>query len=197
MWNPGTRKFEYDIAVIVLKEDVDFNSKVYPICLTRRGSPALSVTNGTVIGYGKTEDSSKKYSKIPKRAQTPIHNLVFCLRKYPELQSISATTTFCGGYGNGTGVCTGDSGGGLFVSYKNVYYLRGIVSSSLSDSELGCNVNTYALYTNVTQFINWIDNINVSAVTSRGEFIKPWSPKSIIIPTLLTEAPIPMTTDDK
>jgi secreted trypsin-like serine protease len=171
--------------LIILKEEIDFNSRIAPICLTRLGSPALSVTKGTVIGYGKTEESND-YSKVPKKADAPIHDIQTCIRTYPSISTIASNTTFCGGHGNGTGACTGDSGGGLFVDYKNVYYLRGIVSSSLRDTKLGCNVDAYALYTNVTKFIKWIEDINVSDsdVTSRGKFSKSWSPKPRRRPTL-------------
>ena len=176
-WNPVTPQYDSDIAVIVLKYEVEFNHKVWPICLPNKNKNVEMINMGIVVGYGKTEDRFKKYSYVPKRAQTPIHKFEDCVRKYPGLHTIAANTTFCGGHANGTGACTGDSGGGLFVVYDNVYYLRGIVSSSLSDHKLGCNVNTYALYTNVTKFIKWIEDINVSNVTSRGKFIKSWSPK--------------------
>lgn len=56
-------------------------------------------------------------------------------------------------------VLTGDSGGGLFVNYKNRFYAKGIVSASLLDEDfLSCNVTNYAIYTNVSKFCEWIKN---------------------------------------
>lgn len=49
----------------------------------------------------------------------------------------------------------GDSGGGLFIKYKDVYYLRGIVSSSLISDDL-CDVNNYAVFTDVIKLKDWI-----------------------------------------
>jgi len=186
-WNPSRSKYDSDIAVIVLKYEVEFNDKVWPICLPNKNKIVEMINMGTVVGYGKTEDNYKKYSKIPKHAQTPVHYLDYCLRKYPELHNIASRTTFCGGHANGTGVCTGDSGGGLFVSYNNVFYLRGLVSSSLSDAYIGCDVNKYSIYTNVTRFIKWINNIPVSQISSRfgeeeDEGNVPWDKSSTLSP---------------
>lgn len=166
-WKLSVRKFDSDIAVVVLKDEVKFNDKIQPICLPLKNKLVESLTMGVVVGYGKTENRNREYSNIPKQAQTPIHNLNFCINKYPQLQSIASKTTFCGGHGNGTGACTGDSGSGLFVHVNNVFYLRGLVSSSLNDIEIGCDVNKYSVYTNVTRFIKWINNIQVSKLSSR------------------------------
>ena len=54
-----------------------------------------------------------------------------------------------------SGPCRGDSGGGLFVKKGETYYLKGLVSASLTS--LGqCDVTNFALYTNVEKFIDWI-----------------------------------------
>ncbi|CAG9810111.1 unnamed protein product [Chironomus riparius] len=175
-WNHELDAFINDIAVVVLSDEPDHNAKISPICLTSPDSPVLSVTEGTVIGYGKTEDTSKKYSQIPKRAHTPIHKIKTCIRQYPGIQQFASKTSFCGGHGNGTGACLGDSGGGLFASYNNTYYLFGIVSASLTNTKIGCDVHSYTLYTNVTMFFQWIQDIKPSEISNRGSFITPWSP---------------------
>ncbi|XP_070504363.1 uncharacterized protein [Chironomus tepperi] len=178
-WNPTRTKFDSDIAVVVLMDEIYPELKIAPICLTYPYSPALMVQIGTVIGYGKTGKLSK-YSEMPKQAEAPIHKSHYCFNKYKAIRPIASTTTFCGGHGNGTGACTGDSGNGLFVAYNNVYYLLGLVSSSLTHTVLGCNVNAYSLYTNVTMFIQWIESIEPNPISTRGYFIKPWSPKKPI-----------------
>jgi len=51
----------------------------------------------------------------------------------------------------------GDSGGGFFVRHNGIFYLKGIVSSSLIDrSTFSCDITAYALFTNVLKFIEWI-----------------------------------------
>lgn len=49
----------------------------------------------------------------------------------------------------------GDSGGPLVYQNGNVWTLIGIVSWGSSN----CNIRTPAVYTRVSQFRNWIDNI--------------------------------------
>lgn len=64
------------------------------------------------------------------------------------------------GYDDGTGgVCKGDSGAGLVVpkniNGENVYFLHGIVSNTRSVNG-GCDMNFYALFTHVQNYIDMI-----------------------------------------
>ena len=68
---------------------------------------------------------------------------------------ISSNRSFCGGSRDGSGVCMGDSGNGLFVEYSGIYFLRGIVSSSLY-TKSNCDVYNFAVFTNVLKFFDWI-----------------------------------------
>jgi len=61
---------------------------------------------------------------------------------------------FCGEYANRTGVCDGDSGGGLIVEHNNRHYLRGIVSFSLYGEFNGCD--SYSTYADILKFYDWI-----------------------------------------
>lgn len=48
-------------------------------------------------------------------------------------------------------------GGGFFVRYHGLWALRGIVSSGSSKAEGGCDVGRYSLFTNVLDYVSWID----------------------------------------
>lgn len=49
------------------------------------------------------------------------------------------------------------TGGGLTAKNDNIWYLRGIVSSSLVDQVLSvCDTKNYAVFTDVAKFTNWI-----------------------------------------
>lgn len=50
-----------------------------------------------------------------------------------------------------------ETGGGFFVEDNGVWYLQGIVSSSLLTNVKTCDVNKYTLYTKVNEFLSWID----------------------------------------
>jgi len=92
----------------------------------------------------------------------PIHSNSDCFNNNEDLALISSGRTFCGGSGRGVGVCTGDSGSGLIVTDGTAFYLRGIVSSSLLNAKRGCDVDSYAVFTDVTKYIDWINGISLS-----------------------------------
>lgn len=82
-----------------------------------------------------------------------------CLRSNADFVQITSNRTFCGGSRDGSGPCNGDSGGGLVMwdTQARRYYLRGIVSLSLFDRELGaCDLSQFIVYTDVAKYINWI-----------------------------------------
>ena len=63
----------------------------------------------------------------------------------------------------GSAVCEGDSGGGLVFNNSGLWYLKGIVSSGLGAKKEGgklvCDNYAYTLYTKVSTYISWIENI--------------------------------------
>jgi len=168
-WNTLTQSFDSDIAVLVLERDVTFNEHIQPICLVIPNSNTASIVTGSVVGYGKSEDESKLHENIPKILATPIHSNQDCFNNNEGLALISSGRTFCGGTGTGVGVCTGDSGSGLIVTDGNAFYLRGIVSSSLLNAKRGCDVDTYAVFTDVTKFVDWINGIKAERFAVRRE----------------------------
>ena len=162
-WNPNSESFDADIAVLVLENQVLFSSTIQPICgIRNQNSNIARIKKGFVVGYGRSEDKSKVHENIPKIIETPIHTNENCFLENHSLIKLSSSRTFCGGTGNGTGVCNGDSGSGLIVTDGNTFYLRGIVSSSLVGGPYGCNVDTYSVFTDVTKYVDWINGISTS-----------------------------------
>ncbi|XP_070501502.1 uncharacterized protein [Chironomus tepperi] len=157
-WNTLTESYDADIAVLVLDTEVNFSRFIQPICLARTSS----ASTGVVVGYGKSEDGSKDLENIPKILETPIHSNEDCFLKNYLLAQLSSKRTFCGGTGTGSGVCIGDSGNGLFVTDGTSYYLRGIVSASLLNVNRECDVDTYSVFTDVTKYIDWINNLSTN-----------------------------------
>jgi hypothetical protein len=160
-WNPHSVSFDADLAMLELEIPVSFNNYIQPICIWKSFNDPLE-NSGIIVGYGKSEDKSKNHESIPKVIDTPIHTQEDCFLKNPTLASLSSKRTFCGGYGNGTGVCLGDSGGGLIIQSNNIFYLRGIVSSSLV-TNWQCDVNNYSIFTNVLKFKDWLQSFIMSS----------------------------------
>lgn len=156
-WNPSTSQYDSDLSLLRFEENsILFNNFVQPICLW---DPKIEypVTDGLVTGWGQSEDVSKKHENKPKVIIVSVHSNEDCLPGEKELAALSSRTTFCAGHGNGSGVCFGDSGGSLFVKINNIFYLKGIVSSSLT-TENGCDISKNAVYTNVPKFDSWIND---------------------------------------
>lgn len=153
-WNPFNKRYDADIAALVVEDDIPYTKFIRPICL----SPVeQNVNEGYVTGWGESEDKTKEHENLPKQIKIPILANENCIFESPEFSKIASVRTFCGGSRDNIGPCRGDSGGGLFVRNGNVFQLKGIISASLIN--LGeCDVTNYAIYTNVDKFIAWIQN---------------------------------------
>lgn len=158
-WNTETEAYDADIAVLMLENSVIFTRYIQPACLIDPNSPPASVEIGVVAGFGKSEDTSKVHENIPKELEMPIYENSDCFLKNYIFARLSSHRTFCGGTGNGTGACQGDSGSGIVVYHEGAYYLRGIVSASLYNSTYGCDVDSYSIFTNMMNYNDWVNDI--------------------------------------
>ena len=152
-WNPNVAVYDADIAILELEDEVSFNRYIQPICLAVPNSEAASKTEGIIAGFGKSEH--RESENIARVISSPIHSYDVC-SKSSDHESLVTHRTFCGGYENGTSVCRGDSGSGLMVEHDGIFYLRGIVSASLNDPIIGCNINKYSIFTDVLSYYGWI-----------------------------------------
>ncbi|KAL7013189.1 hypothetical protein ACKWTF_015245 [Chironomus riparius] len=157
-WNPYTSSYDADIAVLMLNRDVTFNEFIQPICMTSTDQRIAEKTEGAVVGNGKGGQANQ-FENIPKILKIPIKTDRHCTKKDSIFKDLLTGRTFCAGSGTGQGVCTGDSGSGFVVQIENVFYLRGVVSASLGDSILGCDVNSYSVFTDALKYVNWINGL--------------------------------------
>jgi hypothetical protein len=158
-WNPFAETFDADIAVLVLDIKVIFSKNIQPICLVPSASNIASITHSIVVGFGQSEDPTKIHENVAKVISNPIVTNQVCFKHDLGLKKISSGRTFCAGHGTGVGVCHGDSGSGVFVEYGSLYYLRGIVSSSLTRGLYGCDVDSLAVFTDASKFYDWINRV--------------------------------------
>jgi len=137
-----------------LLRPVHFDEYIQPICLAEPDSDAASINIGYVVGFGKSEKADKE--DIARIVETPIHSSRVCGTNSQIHQQLVSNRGICGGYANGTGVCNGDSGSGLVVEHKGIYYLRGIVSASINGELNDCNLHKYSIFTDILGFFGWI-----------------------------------------
>ncbi|XP_070497368.1 uncharacterized protein [Chironomus tepperi] len=153
-WNIHVDSYDADIAVLILETQIQFNRYIRPVCLDGQHSVIVQASSGITVGFGKTETSV--ISNIAKKLELPIIDHHKCSQSDDIFQYILSSRTFCGGYGNGSGVCEGDSGSGLFVVHNDRYYLRGITSASAANNVNECDTNKLSLFTDASDYCGWI-----------------------------------------
>ncbi|XP_070504794.1 uncharacterized protein [Chironomus tepperi] len=156
-WNVTSTAHDADIAILMLKKFVKFSLYIQPICLIPPESNIAEISDGYAVGYGLNEN--RNLENVLKYVKMSIElSNEDCFLTNNEVVKLASRRTFCAGDRNGSGVCSGDSGNGLFVEYRGVNYLRGIVSASLLSVKI-CDTYNYAIFTNVQKFYEWITDI--------------------------------------
>ena len=167
-WNPNLQSYDADIAIVTFEAGaILFSSYVQPICLWNKKTDPTQ-TEGQVSGWGQSQNLEKKFEEIPTKLKVPIHTNEFCFLTTKDLVDLASNRTFCAGRGDGTGICDGDSGGGVSIKVESTFYFRGIVSSGLYD-QISCDVSKFAIFTDVLKFKPWIDQI----ISKDGEILFP------------------------
>jgi len=144
-----------------IKNEVQFNYFIQPICIADKNSSIAQVSQGIVIGFEIITDSNgnktKSVSDVAKKLEIPIRNYQDCIKNSSAHKYIASARMFCGGPADGRGVCSGDAGGGVYVLHNGQFYLRGITSATLRNNKSGCDVDRDAIFTDVTKFHDWIN----------------------------------------
>lgn len=154
-WNPNVQQYDADIALLKFLK-IDFTNHIQPICLWNLNyDPPTSV--GMVLGWGQSENKSRKHEVIPRMIDIPLFSNEDCWLEDPPILQISSSRTFCAGLK--TGICFGDSGSGYVIKIGRYFYLKGIVSSSSFTEEDECDVTRYAIYTDVIKYKHWIQTL--------------------------------------
>merc|ERR1711982_229799 len=138
-----------DVALIKLKNDIQFSKKAQPVCLAKDKSKGYNPG-------GKVPERPEQY--IMKETQVKV-------LKDSEPMCNAATggdksTRFCA-WAKNTGSCQGDSGGPLTVVEGGKFLQIGIVSYAA-----GCGTSTSegaGVYARVTNYVDWINKMTADA----------------------------------
>ncbi|CAK1590142.1 unnamed protein product [Parnassius mnemosyne] len=149
----------HDIALFTLEQSVQYNSNIKPACLWS-GNPDLNRIvgqTGVVTGWGDNEIGKGGHGD-PRMIRLPIVSTTDCRASKPDFHKLTSETTLCAGNRDGSGPCSGDSGGGLFVLDDGRWKLRGIVSLALSttSADKRCNLDEYVVFTDAAKYLTWI-----------------------------------------
>lgn len=153
--------FDYndDIALLKLSTVVTPTRFIQPCCLWPAETENIDyVVNkkGYVVGWGLQEDD--ELADTLTEATMPIIDPLECLNSNRDFfGSVLSNYNYCAGYKNGTSVCNGDSGGGMFLKEGGVWFLRGLVSfSAVREDRNVCNPLEYVIFTDVAKYLPWI-----------------------------------------
>ncbi|KAF2883691.1 hypothetical protein ILUMI_22474 [Ignelater luminosus] len=154
------RNHHGDIAIIKLKEDVDFSNFIIPICLPlseELKNKLYAGKNLTVAGWGRTEDAY--HSDVKLKVELPVLSDASCSEYYKKFTVNISGGQLCAGGQKGKDSCTGDSGGPLMHLHRTRdeenWYVIGLVS--FGTAQCG-RENSPAVYTRVPYFDEWILN---------------------------------------
>ncbi|XP_017770016.1 PREDICTED: transmembrane protease serine 11E-like [Nicrophorus vespilloides] len=142
-----------DVAVLKLSRDADYTDYVRPVCLWS------DAADDSVIG--KLE---RQITDTLQEAQMPVIDTLTCIFSNPDFYSkYTSTNTLCAGFRNGTSVCNGDSGGGMFFSKTTsngeVWELRGLVSVSLALQGKYCDPYNYVVFSDLAHHKQWLNSV--------------------------------------
>lgn len=162
-WTIFSIKYDADIAILVLSDNVTFSNFIQPVCIPTNDTTIDSATlnvEGFIIGWALEGNQTRV--ELPRHAVTKALNASYCLTTDPLLASFSSERTFCGGYDKGT-PNIGDSGGGFLVLSGSAWVQFGIISA-MRTNKAGQVLNSFPIYTNVRLFKSWIFEMTDGAV---------------------------------
>ena len=141
---------ENDIAIVTLRNPVNFDGEIHPICLPPRGGD-FSGQTAKVIGWGVQASGSRTPTTRLREVSFPIWSKKDCDSVFGS--RTSGRSMICAGTREGgKDSCQGDSGGPLMVKMQNRWAISGVVSWGIK-----CGSPGYpGVYTKVSDYIDWI-----------------------------------------
>ncbi|KAM3828821.1 chymotrypsin-like protease CTRL-1 [Vipera latastei] len=144
-------KINNDVALLKLSSPVKLSTYVSPVCLASSNEVLPAGLKCATTGWGRDKLSSSEPAVILQQVSLPLVPVNECQKQH---SNPITTSMICAG-GAGSTSCHGDSGGPLVCQKGSTWYLIGIVSWGSPS----CNVRTPAVYTRVSKFRNWIDQV--------------------------------------
>ena len=147
-------RYNNDIALIKLAEEVEFNDYIRPICMPQSKNVMWNITVpgtlGTVTGWGALLQYGS-YPETLNEVRLPLVRQTVCAA---STQFSITDNMFCAGYDRDIvrDACFGDSGGPFSVEYLGRWFLVGLVSWGEGCARSG----KFGFYTNVSKFTDWL-----------------------------------------
>ncbi|KAF7271765.1 hypothetical protein GWI33_015406 [Rhynchophorus ferrugineus] len=152
-----------DVSIITLNRPLEFTNTISPICLWDGTNTIDDIIDkkGTVAGWGVDKGAQKAGElslPVAKYLDMPVVSQESCLYSNLSYLTITSDMTFCAGKRDGNGPCVGDSGAGFMMLKNGKYYLRGLASMILSDSNGKCDLANFVVFCDVAKIKDWVNN---------------------------------------
>lgn len=147
--------YHNDIALIKLNKPIKFSKYIIPACLPQQQFAErvlMHQEEGMVSGFGRVREGGLP-STILQRLNVPYVDRAKCIESSKFKIS---PRMFCAGYDQeAKDACQGDSGGPHVTRYKDTWFITGVVSWGEGCARKG----KYGIYTQVSKYIKWIQNV--------------------------------------
>ncbi|XP_075056136.1 coagulation factor X [Mixophyes fleayi] len=147
--------YDFDIAVIKLKEAINFTDNIIAACLPDPDFAEQVLVKGEaglVSGFGRIHERGVQATKLQK-LQVPYISRETCIQSSKHRIT---ENMFCAGYNTELkDACQGDSGGPHVTQYKDVFFVTGIVSWGEGCAQQG----KYGIYTKVSNLHKWLKGV--------------------------------------
>ncbi|KAM9740398.1 coagulation factor IXa [Menidia menidia] len=154
-YNASLSLYNHDIALLQLKNPINFSASVRPICLGPTAFTEALVkawSPATVSGWGRTRFMGLTAEALQK-VEVPFADRTECKR---SSSSRITSFMFCAGYyDEKKDACQGDSGGPHANRIHDTWFLTGIVSWGEECAKQG----KYGVYTRVSVYYHWINYV--------------------------------------
>ncbi|KAM5180639.1 coagulation factor X-like [Mantella aurantiaca] len=147
--------YDFDMAVVKLKEAINYTDYIIPACLPDpdfADEVLMKEREAMVSGFGRLFERSVQATKL-QMLNVPYVDRLIC--KQSSKFKIT-DNMFCAGYDTEVkDACQGDSGGPHVTSYKDTYFVTGIVSWGEGCAQKG----KYGVYTKVSRLYKWLKGV--------------------------------------
>lgn len=156
-----------DNDLAILKLDTSPIGSAIKLTDTAADSDAIQKNLEVIVaGWGYTKDSNNENPIDLFEVKVPLVSYKDCRETYQKINNEVTENMICAGYSEGgKDSCQGDSGGPLF--YKNSQNSEGYAQIGIVSWGVGCaEPNQYGVYTWVSKYNKWINNLVKDKCTS-------------------------------
>ena len=154
-----------NIAIIILKEPVEFSRKIFPVCLYDSPITVKDAIGKTVFGFGYGGQSDASTTSFKKYVKTQIKDQEKnCPADYKFiLRSVKDKSPyFCTGGERNETICVGDSAS-VYIKEKGLWYIfASIAFHDISIKSKVCNGEKPAMFELLSTYVKWIQNIVIT-----------------------------------